>query len=111
MLFAREDFVEEEWRIVAPILATSDAPIEYEPGTWGPAEADRLIAGSGGWRARPDRTEDGLGDWRRLVQALRPEADWSRARDVHASGANVCCGLSRAPSAARMRTTSRTLGD
>jgi glucose-6-phosphate 1-dehydrogenase len=56
MLFAREDFVEEEWRIVAPILATTDAPIEYEPGTWGPAEADRLIAGSGGWR-EPAPTE------------------------------------------------------
>ncbi|HEY5372726.1 MAG TPA: glucose-6-phosphate dehydrogenase, partial [Polyangiaceae bacterium] len=50
MLFAREDAIEEEWRIVAPILRSSEAPIEYQPGTWGPTEADRLIAGSGGWR-------------------------------------------------------------
>jgi glucose-6-phosphate 1-dehydrogenase len=48
-LFAREDTVEEEWRIVAPILTHSEAPIEYQPGTWGPAEADRLIEASGGW--------------------------------------------------------------
>jgi glucose-6-phosphate 1-dehydrogenase len=48
-LFAREDTVEEEWRIVAPILASPSAPLEYEPGTWGPAEADQLIASSGGW--------------------------------------------------------------
>jgi glucose-6-phosphate 1-dehydrogenase len=48
-LFAREDAVEEEWRIVLPILASVDAPIEYEPGTWGPAEADQLIEHSAGW--------------------------------------------------------------
>jgi glucose-6-phosphate 1-dehydrogenase len=48
-LFAREDAVEEEWRIVAPILSHSEAPIEYQPGTWGPVEADRLIEASGGW--------------------------------------------------------------
>ncbi|HEY1535964.1 MAG TPA: glucose-6-phosphate dehydrogenase [Polyangiaceae bacterium] len=48
-LFAREDMVEEEWRIVAPILTHLEAPIEYQRGTWGPAEADRLIENSGGW--------------------------------------------------------------
>jgi hypothetical protein len=30
-------------------LANVDAPIEYEPGTWGPAEADQLIEHSAGW--------------------------------------------------------------
>jgi len=48
-LFAREDAVEAEWRIVAPILARTTQPHEYEAGTWGPAEANRLIDGSGGW--------------------------------------------------------------
>ena len=48
-LFAREDAVEAEWRIVAPILASGESPHEYQPGTWGPVEADRLFAGSGGW--------------------------------------------------------------
>ena len=46
--FAREDYVEEAWRIVDPIL---DQPVvyPYQPGTWGPAEADKLIASVGGW--------------------------------------------------------------
>jgi glucose-6-phosphate 1-dehydrogenase len=48
-MFAREDAVESEWRIVSPILNSGTAPHEYEPGTWGPAEADRLIDHAGGW--------------------------------------------------------------
>jgi glucose-6-phosphate 1-dehydrogenase len=48
-LFAREDAVEAEWRIVAPVLASTTPPLEYQPGTWGPAEADRLVDGPGGW--------------------------------------------------------------
>jgi glucose-6-phosphate 1-dehydrogenase len=48
-MFAREDAVEAEWRIVGPILSSSAAPQEYDQGTWGPAEADRLIAHPGGW--------------------------------------------------------------
>ena len=49
MLFAREDTVEAQWRIVAPILASATPPHEYEPGTWGPVEADRLIDRRHGW--------------------------------------------------------------
>jgi glucose-6-phosphate 1-dehydrogenase len=48
-LFAREDTVEAEWRIVAPVLASTTPPHEYRAGTWGPAEADRLIDRPGGW--------------------------------------------------------------
>ena len=43
-LFARQDCVEEQWRIVDPILDARPPPLFYEPGTWGPAVADRLIA-------------------------------------------------------------------
>jgi glucose-6-phosphate 1-dehydrogenase len=47
-LFAREDYVEEAWRIVDPVL-TAGTPIhEYEPNTWGPSEVER-IAPAGGW--------------------------------------------------------------
>jgi len=49
-LFAREDSVEHEWRIVEPILGNVVPVIEYEPQTWGPAEADQLIA-PGRWHA------------------------------------------------------------
>ena len=49
LLFARQDEVEQAWRIVDPALA-APPPIEgYEPGTWGPAAADRLAAPVGGW--------------------------------------------------------------
>jgi glucose-6-phosphate 1-dehydrogenase len=48
--FVRQDGVEEEWRIVQPLL-DDPAPIRpYRPGTWGPAEADQLVAAYGGWR-------------------------------------------------------------
>jgi glucose-6-phosphate 1-dehydrogenase len=48
-LFAREDYVEEAWRIVDPVLK-SDTPVcEYEPTTWGPPEV-RQLTPPGGWR-------------------------------------------------------------
>jgi glucose-6-phosphate 1-dehydrogenase len=50
-LFARQDAVEAAWAIVDPILRDGPTPIEYEPGTWGPREADGLAAGTGGWMA------------------------------------------------------------
>jgi len=49
-LFAREDAVEAAWRVVEPILRSTAQPLPYRPGTWGPAEADELIARSGGWQ-------------------------------------------------------------
>lgn len=49
ILFAREDSVEAAWKIVNPILKEPTPVHEYEPNTWGPAEADRIIAGEGGW--------------------------------------------------------------
>jgi glucose-6-phosphate 1-dehydrogenase len=51
-LFAREDAVEATWAIVEPVLGNVTPLHEYEPGTWGPVEADRLTADVGGW-ARP----------------------------------------------------------
>jgi glucose-6-phosphate 1-dehydrogenase len=49
-LFAREDYVEEAWRIVEAVLKVGSAPPEYEPGTWGPHAADGNVAPSGGWQ-------------------------------------------------------------
>ncbi len=48
--FAREDYVEEAWRIVQPVLDNATSVHEYEPGSWGPAEAEKLTAPDGGWR-------------------------------------------------------------
>ena len=41
-LFAREDYVEEAWRIVDPVLKAGTPVFEYEPHTWGPTEAERV---------------------------------------------------------------------
>ena len=48
-LFARQDAVEAAWAIVQPILGDVTPVYEYQPGTWGPAEADKLTADVGGW--------------------------------------------------------------
>ena len=48
-LFAREDYVEEAWRIVDPVLQVGTPVYEYEPGTWGPAEVDQHVVPPGGW--------------------------------------------------------------
>ena len=49
-LFAREDYVEEAWRIVDPVLKADTPVYEYEPGTWGPSQADEKIVPPDGWR-------------------------------------------------------------
>src|ERR1700723_1087085 len=49
LLFVRQDAVEAAWAIVEPILGDI-VPIQpYQPGTWGPAEADDIAANLGGW--------------------------------------------------------------
>lgn len=49
-LFAREDYVEEAWRIVDPVLKAGTPVYEYQPGTWGPSEVDQKVAPPGGWQ-------------------------------------------------------------
>jgi glucose-6-phosphate 1-dehydrogenase len=49
-LFAREDYVEEAWRIVDPVLTVPPGVIEYEPNTWGPSEAEQRVSPPGGWQ-------------------------------------------------------------
>ena len=48
-LFAREDHVEEAWRIVDPVLKAGTPVYDYEPGTWGPAEVEQRVMPPGGW--------------------------------------------------------------
>jgi glucose-6-phosphate 1-dehydrogenase len=48
-LFAREDYVEEAWRIVDPVLKAGSPVFEYEPQTWGPSEVDQKVVPPGGW--------------------------------------------------------------
>jgi glucose-6-phosphate 1-dehydrogenase len=49
-LFAREDYVEEAWRIVDPVLKKATQVYEYEPNTWGPREVNQSVSPLGGWQ-------------------------------------------------------------
>ena len=49
-LFAREDYVEEAWRIVDPVMKKATPVYEYEPNTWGPHEVNQLVSPIGGWQ-------------------------------------------------------------
>ncbi len=48
-LFARQDVVEAAWAIVDPVIHGPSPMFDYEPGSWGPPEADRLVHEVGGW--------------------------------------------------------------
>ncbi|HEX7078475.1 MAG TPA: glucose-6-phosphate dehydrogenase [Candidatus Eisenbacteria bacterium] len=48
-LFTREDGVEAAWRVVDAVAGMTDAPYGYEAGSWGPAEAARLLDGDERW--------------------------------------------------------------
>jgi glucose-6-phosphate 1-dehydrogenase len=48
-LFAREDAIEAQWRIVDPVLGDATPVYEYEQNTWGPAEAGSINEDPGGW--------------------------------------------------------------
>ena len=48
--FTRQDNVEQSWRIIQPLLDAPPPVNEYDPGSWGPAAAGKLVADVGGWR-------------------------------------------------------------
>ena len=47
--FAREDYVEEAWRIVDPVLKANTPVYEYDPNTWGPRQVDQMVLPPRGW--------------------------------------------------------------
>ena len=49
--FNRQDAVDECWRIMQPLLDTPGPVHPYAQGSWGPAEADKIVAGLGHWHA------------------------------------------------------------
>ena len=48
-LFGSEAGVDAAWRVVDPILNRDEPPYEYEAGSWGPAEAERIATHRSGW--------------------------------------------------------------
>jgi glucose-6-phosphate 1-dehydrogenase len=58
-LFTREEAVETAWEVVEPVLTNHPRAIPYQPGTWGPKQADELIAPDGRWHnPEPAATTD-----------------------------------------------------
>jgi glucose-6-phosphate 1-dehydrogenase len=53
-LFAREDWVEAAWRVVDGVLDQTSEPLAYEPGTWGPTDANRLLRAGERWHDPAD---------------------------------------------------------
>jgi glucose-6-phosphate 1-dehydrogenase len=53
-LFAREDAIEAQWKIVDAVLDNATPVYRYEPQTWGPAEAGRLLEDPAGWMDRAE---------------------------------------------------------
>jgi glucose-6-phosphate 1-dehydrogenase len=51
-LFARQDVVEAAWAIVEPVIHGPSPLFEYDRGSWGPAEADKLVEAVGGWNTK-----------------------------------------------------------
>jgi glucose-6-phosphate 1-dehydrogenase len=49
--FARQDGIEEAWRVFGPLIETPPPVLPYAPGSWGPEAANALAAPHGGWRA------------------------------------------------------------
>ena len=56
-LFARQDYVEEAWRIVDPALRADTPVYEYEQGSWGPSEVEQRVSPEGGWH-NPTMADD-----------------------------------------------------
>jgi glucose-6-phosphate 1-dehydrogenase len=48
-LFTQDDCVEAAWRVVDPVLHRPLPVVQYDPGTWGPAEADQVIEDGDSW--------------------------------------------------------------
>ncbi len=65
-LFARQDYVEEAWRIVDPALKAATPVFEYEKGTWGPAEVEQRVSPAGGWHSPITSDQE---DFRLVAQA------------------------------------------
>jgi hypothetical protein len=68
------------WRIVNPVLTAADPLYSYEPGSWGPAEADRLVDAIGGWN-NPQRIDSRINQ--PLCFSPRSRAYFARMRTAH----------------------------
>ena len=79
-LFTREDAVEAAWAVVDPVLKNHHRVRPYKPGSWGPKEADALIAWHGGWHdPEPKEAPDDAARPPRLPVGRRQHAAGQRS--------------------------------
>jgi len=69
-LFARQDYVEEAWRIVDPVLKAGTPVYPYEPHTWGPKEVEQTVVPPGGWEEPAAEEPE---DFRVVVRRPEPQ--------------------------------------
>lgn len=50
-LFTGQDSVESAWAVLQPVLRLATPVNDYQPGTWGPTQGDRLMSDFGGWHS------------------------------------------------------------
>jgi glucose-6-phosphate 1-dehydrogenase len=70
-LFARQDYVEEAWRIVDPVLKAATPVYPYDPHTWGPKEVEQTVVPPGGWEIPVAQEPE---DFRVVVRQPTPAA-------------------------------------
>jgi glucose-6-phosphate 1-dehydrogenase len=74
-LFASEGTVEAQWRIIDQILGNVTPLYFYQANTWGPAEADQVIARNGTWyNPKPTERSPFSPVWDPVVTAAREAA-------------------------------------
>jgi glucose-6-phosphate 1-dehydrogenase len=71
--FAREDYVEEAWRIVDPILKNAPPIHEYDLGTWGPH--DESVSPQGGWHNPITPAHEASSRSKPSTASISPEGD------------------------------------
>lgn len=57
-LFARQDYVEEAWRIVDSVLKVQTPVLDYQPQTWGPGNESPNVIPPGGWQVPQQEVQD-----------------------------------------------------
>jgi glucose-6-phosphate 1-dehydrogenase len=67
LLFVRQDAVEAAWAIVNDVIGNIIPVQIYQPGTWGPPEADRLAKDIGGWSNPEGKAADPGPEWSESV--------------------------------------------
>jgi Glucose-6-phosphate dehydrogenase, C-terminal domain len=89
-LFARQDYVEEAWRIVDPLLKAATPIYEYEKATWGPTEVDQRVLPAGGWHNPVASDHEDVGVDRTATRAPMKLNSFDDADAVARNGRTTC---------------------